>query len=156
MVGLCYSIPLQPFLPARIPEMPTNAAATPLPSRVLEIVAIAEQAEDVLFEKQDDIRSMESSMDYAVQRLADLSDQHEKAPAKEKKHFVPEITGLKSQILGMKKELSVARGQATKMQHRINEIRQKARDTLHEIQKAAAKAAIAEAKRSAVKGCGHP
>jgi len=126
--------------------MPSNAAAPPLPSRVLKIVVIAEQAEDVLFDKQDDIRSMESSLDYAIQRLADLADQHEKAPAKEKKHFVPEITSLKEQIAGMKKELAVARGQATKMQHRINEIRQKARDTLWEIH-------AAEAKRSVYKGC---
>jgi chromosome segregation ATPase len=129
--------------------MPSNAAAPPLPSRVLKIVVIAEQAEDVLFDKQDDIRSMESSLDYAIQRLADLADQHEKAPAKEKKHFVPEITSLKEQIAGMKKELAVARGQATKIQHRINEIRQKARDTLWEIR-------AAEAKRSVSKGCGHP
>jgi hypothetical protein len=136
--------------------MPSNAAAPPLPSRVLKIVVIAEQAEDVLFDKQDDIRSMESSLDYAIQRLADLADQHEKAPAKEKKHFVPEITSLKEQIAGMKKELAVARGQATKMQHRINEIRQKARETLWEIREAEAKAAIAMAKRSAVKGCGYP
>jgi len=136
--------------------MPTNAAATPLPALVLKIIAVAEKAEDVLFEKQDDIRSMESSMDYTVQRLADLSDQHEKAPAKEKKQFVPEITNLKEQIAGMKKQLATARGQATKMQHRINEIRQKARDTLHEIQKAAAMAAVAEAKRAASRGCGHP
>jgi chromosome segregation ATPase len=128
--------------------MPSNAAAPPLPSRVLKIVEIAEQAEDILFEKQDDIRSMESSLDYAVQRLADLADQHEKAPTKEKKHFVAEISGLKEQIAGMKKELAVARGQATKMQHRINEIRQKARETLWEIR-------VAEAKMSAYKGCGH-
>jgi chromosome segregation ATPase len=136
--------------------MPTNAAATPLPALVLKIIAVAEKTEDVLFEKQDDIRSMESSMDYTVQRLADLSDQHEKAPAKEKKHFVAEIANLKEQIAGMKKQLATARGQATKMQHRINEIRQKARDTLHEIQKAAAMAAVAEAKRAASRGCGHP
>jgi DNA repair exonuclease SbcCD ATPase subunit len=136
--------------------MPTNAAATPLPALVLKIIAVAEKTEDVLFEKQDDIRSMESSMDYTVQRLADLSDQHEKAPPKEKKQFVPEITNLKEQIAGMKKQLATARGQATKMQHRINEIRQKARDTLHEIQKAAAMAAVAEAKRAASRGCGHP
>jgi len=136
--------------------MPTNAAATPLPALVLKIIAVAEKAEDVLFEKQGDIRSMESSMDYTVQRLADLSDQHEKAPAKEKKHFVAELSGLKEQIAGMKKELATARGQATKMQHRINEIRQKARDTLHEIQKAAAMAAVAAAKRAASRGCGHP
>ena len=129
--------------------MPSNAAAPPLPSRVIKIVAIAEQAEDVLFEKQDDIRSMESSLDYTEQRLADLADQHEKAPTKEKKHFVAELSGLKEQIAGMKKELGVARGQATKMQHRINEIRQKARDTLWEIR-------AAEAKRSVSKGCGHP
>jgi len=128
--------------------MPSNAAAPPLPSRVLKIVEIAEQAEDVLFEKQDDIRSMESGLDYTEQRLADLADQHEKAPTKEKKHFVAEISGLKEQIAGMKKELAVARGQATKMQHRINEMRQKARDTLWEIR-------AAEAKRSASKGCGH-
>jgi chromosome segregation ATPase len=128
--------------------MPSNAAAPPLPARVLKIVEIAEKAEDLLFEKQDDIRSMESSLDYAVQRLADLADQHEKAPAKEKKHFVAEISGLKEQIAGMKKELAVARGQATKMQHRINEIRQKARDTLWEIR-------AAEVKMSASKGCGH-
>jgi chromosome segregation ATPase len=126
--------------------MPSNAAAPPLPSRVIKIVAIAEQAEDVLFEKQDDIRSMESSLDYTEQRLADLADQHEKAPTKEKKHFVAELSGLKEQIAGMKKELGVARGQATKMQHRINEIRQKARDTLWEIR-------AAEAKRSVSKGC---
>jgi chromosome segregation ATPase len=136
--------------------MPTNAAAPPLPALVLKIIAVAEKAEDVLFEKQGDIRSMESSMDYTVQRLADLSDQHEKAPAKEKKHFVAELCGLKEQIAGMKKQLATARGQATKMQHRINEIRQKARDTLHEIQKAAAMAAVAEAKRAASRGCGHP
>ena len=136
--------------------MPTNAAATPLPALVLKIIAVAEKAEDVLFEKQGDIRSMESSMDYTVQRLADLSDQHEKAPAKEKKHFVAELSGLKEQIAGMKKELATARGQATKMQHRINEIRQKARDTLYEIQKAAAMAAVAAAKRAASRGCGHP
>jgi len=128
--------------------MPSNAAAPPLPSRVLKIVEIAEQAEDVLFEKQDDIRSMESGLDYTEQRLADLADQHEKAPTKEKKHFVAEISGLKEQIAGMKKEIAVARGQATKMQHRINEMRQKARDTLWEIR-------AAEAKRSASKGCGH-
>jgi len=128
--------------------MPSNAAAPSLPSRVIKIVAIAEQAEDVLFEKQDDIRSMESSLDYTEQRLADLADQHEKAPTKEKKHFVAELSGLKEQIAGMKKELAVARGQATKMQHRINEIRQKARETLWEIR-------AAEAKRSASKGCGH-
>ena len=128
--------------------MPSNAAAEPLPSRVLKIVEIAEQAEDVLFEKQDDIRSMESSLDYAEQRLADLADRHEKASSAEKKHFVAEISGLKEQIKGMKKEIAVARGQATKIQHRINEIRQKARDTLYEIREAAAK-------RSAVKGCGH-
>jgi len=128
--------------------MPSNAAAPPLPSRVIKIVAMAEQAEDVLFEKQDDIRSMESSLDYTEQRLADLADQHEKAPTKEKKHFVAELSGLKEQIAGMKKELAVARGQATKMQHRINEIRQKARETLWEIR-------AAEAKRSASKGCGH-
>jgi hypothetical protein len=48
----------------------------------------------------------------------------------------------------MKKEIAVARGQATKMQHRINEIRQKARDTLWEIR-------AAEAKRSISKGSGH-
>ena len=113
--------------------MPTNAAAEVLPSAVLKIVAIAEKAEDVLFEKQDDIRNMEGSLDYMVQRLADLSDQHAKAPVAEKKHFVPEIAGLKSQIVGMKKQLAVARGQATKLQHRINEIRQKARDVLQEI-----------------------
>lgn len=129
--------------------MPSNAAAPPLPSRVIKIVAMAEQAEDVLFEKQDDIRSMESSLDYTEQRLADLADQHEKAPTKEKKHFVAELSGLKEQIAGMKKELGVARGQATKMQHRINDIRQKARDTLWEIR-------AAEAKRSVSKGCGHP
>ena len=128
--------------------MPSNAAAPPLPSRVLKIVEIAEKAEDVLFEKQDDIRSMESGLDYAEQRLADLADQHEKAPTKEKKHFVAEISGLKEQIAGMKKEIAVARGQATKMQHRINEMRQKARDTLWEIR-------AAEAKRSTSKGCGH-
>ena len=127
--------------------MPSNAAAEPLPSRVLKIVEIAEQAEDVLFEKQDDIRSMESSLDYAEQRLADLADRHEKASSAEKKHFVAEISGLKEQIKGMKKEVAVARGQATKIQHRINEIRQKARDTLQEIREAA--------KRSAVKRCGH-
>jgi chromosome segregation ATPase len=136
--------------------MASNAAAEPLPPLVLKIVAVAEKAEDVLFEKQGDIRSMESSMDYAVQRLADLADQHEKAPAKEKKHFVAELSGLKEQIAGMKKELATARGQATKMQQRINEIRQKARDTLWEIRAAEAKAAIALAKRSAIKGCGHP
>jgi predicted nucleic acid-binding Zn-ribbon protein len=136
--------------------MASNAAAEPLPPLVLKIVAVAEKAEDVLFEKQGDIRSMESSMDYAVQRLADLADQHEKAPAKEKKHFVAELSGLKEQIAGMKKELATARGQATKMQHRINEIRQKARDTLREIRAAEAKAAIALAKRSVAKGCGHP
>lgn len=136
--------------------MASNAAAEPLPPLVLKIVAVAEKAEDVLFEKQGDIRSMESSMDYAVQRLADVADQHEKAPAKEKKHFVAELSGLKEQIAGMKKELGTARGQATKMQQRINEIRQKARDTLWEIRAAEAKAAIALAKRSAIKGCGHP
>ena len=146
----------RPSLPVRNSEMPTNAAATPLPALVLKIIAVAEKAEDVLFEKQGDIRSMESSMDYTVQRLADLSDQHEKAPAKEKKLFAAELSGLKEQIAGMKKELATARGQATKMQHRINEIRQKARDTLHEIQKAAAMAAVAEAKRAASRGCGHP
>ena len=129
--------------------MPSNAAAPPLPSRVLKIVEIAEQAEDVLFEKQDDIRSMESGLDYTEQRLADLADQHEKAPAKEKKHFVAELSGLKEQIAGMKKELGVARGQAAKMQHRINEIRQKARETLWEIR-------AAEAKKSGSKGCGCP
>jgi len=129
--------------------MPSNAAAPPLPSRVIKIVAIAEQAEDVLFEKQDDIRSMESGLDYTEQRLADLADQHEKAPAKEKKHFVAELSGLKEQIAGMKKELGVARGQAAKMQHRINEIRQKARETLWEIR-------AAEAKKSGSKGCGCP
>ena len=129
--------------------MPSNAAAPPLPERVLKIVAIAEQAEDLLFEKQDDIRSMESGLDYTEQRLADLADQQEKASAAEKKHFVAEISGLKEQIKGMKKELAVARGQATKMQQRINEIRQKARDTLWEIR-------TAEAKRSVSKGCGHP
>jgi chromosome segregation ATPase len=128
--------------------MPSNAAAPPLPSRVIKIVAIAEQAEDVLFEKQDDIRSMESSLDYTEQRLADLADQHEKAPIKEKKHFVAELSGLKEQIAGMKKELGVARGQATKIQHRINEIRQKARETLWDIRGE-------EAKRSVSKGCGH-
>ena len=94
--------------------MPSNAAAPPLPSRVIKIVAMAEQAEDVLFEKQDDIRSMESGLDYTEQRLADLADQHEKAPTKEKKHFVAEIRGLKEQIAGMKKEIAVARGQATR------------------------------------------
>ena len=113
--------------------MPTNAAAEVLPSAVLKIVAIAEKAEDVLFEKQDDIRNMEGSLDYMVQRLADLSDEHAKAPVAEKKHFVPEIASLKTQIVGMKKQLAVARGQATKLQHRINEIRQKARDVLQEI-----------------------
>ena len=113
--------------------MASNAAADPLPPLVLKIVAIAEKAEDMLFEKQDDIRSMEVGLEYTLQRLADLSDQHAKAPAAEKKHFVPEITGLKSQIVGMKKQLAVARGQATKLQHRINEIRQKARDVLQEI-----------------------
>ena len=128
--------------------MPSNAAAPPLPERVLKIVAIAEQAEDLLFEKQDDIRSMESGLDYTEQRLADLADQQEKASSAEKKHFVAEISGLKEQIKGMKKELAVARGQATKMQQRINEIRQKARDTLGEIR-------TAEAKRSVSKGCGH-
>ena len=124
--------------------MSSNAAAEPLPSAVLKIVAIAELAEDTLFEKQDDIRNMERSLDYTVQRLADLSDQHAKAPVAEKKHFVPEIAGLKSQIVGMKKQLAVARGQATKLQHRINEIRQKARDVLQEIQ--------ASAKKSVTKG----
>ena len=128
--------------------MPSNAAAPPLPERVLKIVAIAEQAEDLLFEKQDDIRSMESGLDYTEQRVADLADQQEKASSAEKKHFVAEISGLKEQIKGMKKELAVARGQATKMQQRINEIRQKARDTLGEIR-------AAEAKRPASKGCGH-
>ena len=128
--------------------MPSNAAAPPLPERILKIVAIAEQAEDLLFEKQDDIRSMESGLDYTEQRLADLADQQEKASSAEKKHFVAEISGLKEQIKGMKKELAVARGQATKMQQRINEIRQKARDTLGEIR-------TAEAKRSVSKGCGH-
>ena len=130
--------------------MPSNAAAPPLPERVLKIIAIGEKAEDLLFEKQDDIRSMESGLDYTEQRLADLADRYEKAPAKEKKHFVAELSELKEQIAGMKKELAVARGQATKMQHRINEIRQKARDTLWEIREAEAKAA---AKRSASKGC---
>jgi len=125
--------------------MPTNAAAEVLPSAVLKIVAIAEKAEDVLFEKQDDIRNMEGSLDYTVQRLADLSDQHAKAPVAEKKHFAPEIAGLKTQIVGMKKQLAVARGQATKLQHRINEIRQKARDVLQEIR-------ATEAKKSVTKG----
>ena len=125
--------------------MPSNAAAPPLPDLVLKIIAIGEKAEDLLFEKQDDIRSMESGLDYTEQRLADLADQHEKASSAEKKHFVAEISGLKEQIKGMKKELAVARGQATKMQHRINEIRQKARDTLWEIR-------AAETKRSASKG----
>ena len=134
--------------------MPSNAAAEPLPPLVLKIVAVAEKAEDILFEKQGDIRSMEVGLDYTVQRLADLADQQEKAPAKEKKHFAAEIGSLKEQIAGMKKELSIARGQATKMQHRINEIRQKARDTLWEIRAAEAKSAVA-AKKS-VKGCGHP
>ena len=124
--------------------MPTNAAAEVLPSAVLKIVAIAEKAEDVLFEKQDDIRNMEGSLDYMVQRLADLSDEHAKAPVAEKKHFVPEIASLKTQIVGMKKQLAVARGQATKLQHRINEIRQKARDVLQEIQ--------ASVKKSVIKG----
>ena len=128
--------------------MPSNAAAPPLPERVLKIVAIAEQAEDLLFEKQDDIRSMESGLDYTEQRLADLADQQEKASAAEKKHFVAEISGLKEQIAGMKKEMAVARGQAMKMQQRINEIRQKARDTLGDIR-------AAEAKRSVSKGRGH-
>ena len=127
--------------------MASNAAADPLPPLVLKIVAIAEKAEDMLFEKQDDIRSMEVGLEYTLQRLADLSDQHAKAPAAEKKHFVPEITGLKSQIVGMKKQLATARGQATKMQHRIDEIRQKARDTLREIRTAEAKA-----KKSAAAG----
>jgi len=136
----------QSLLPTRLTEMPSNAAAPPLPERVLKIIAIGEKAEDLLFEKQDDIRSMESGLDYTEQRLADLADQHEKAPAKEKKHFVAEISGLKEQIKGMKKELALERGQAAKMQHRINEIRQKARDTLWEIR-------AAEAKRSATKGC---
>ena len=131
--------------------MSSNAAAEPLPSRVLKIVVIAEQAEDLLFEKQDDIRSMEVGLDYTVQRLADLADQHAKAPAAEKKNFVPEITGLKSQIVGMKKQLATARGQATKMQHRIDEIRQKARDVLQEIRTAEAKAK-ADAKKSAAAG----
>jgi chromosome segregation ATPase len=135
--------------------MPSNAAAPPLPERVLKIIAIGEKAEDLLFEKQDDIRSMESGLDYTEQRLADLADQHDKAPAKEKKHFVAELNGIKEQIAGMKKELGVARGQATKMQHRINEIRQKARDSLWEIRAAEAKAAIAAAKKSS-KGCGNP
>lgn len=129
--------------------MPSNAAAPPLPSRVLKIVAIAEDAEDLLFEKQDDIRSMESGLDYTEQRLADLADEHEKASSAEKKHFVAEISGLKEQIKWMKKELIVARGQAMKMQHRINEIRQKARDVLWEIR-------AAESKKSVAKGCGHP
>jgi chromosome segregation ATPase len=128
--------------------MPSNAAAPPLPERVLKIVAIAEQAEDLLFEKQDDIRSMESGLDYTEQRLADLADQQEKASSAEKKHFVAEISGLKEQIAGMKKELAVARGQSTKMQQRINEIRQKARDTLWDIR-------AAEAKRLVSKGRGH-
>jgi chromosome segregation ATPase len=136
--------------------MPTNAAAEILPPAVLAIVVIAEQTEDVLFEKQDDIRNMERSLDYTVQRLADLADKHEKASATEKKHFVPEITSLKSQILSMKKDLAVARGQATKLQHRINDIRQKARDVLVKIREAETKASIAMAKRSASKGCGHP
>ena len=127
--------------------MASNAAADPLPPLVLKIVAIAEKAEDMLFEKQDDIRSMEVGLEYTLQRLADLSDQHAKVPAAEKKHFIPEITGLKSQIVGMKKQLATARGQATKMQHRIDEIRQKARDTLREIRTAEAKA-----KKSAAAG----
>ena len=131
--------------------MASNAAADPLPPLVLKIVAIAEKAEDMLFEKQDDIRSMEVGLEYTLQRLADLSDQHAKAPAAEKKHFVPEITGLKSQIVGMKKQLATARGQATKRQHRINEIRQKARDVLQEIRTAEAKAK-ADAKKSAAAG----
>ena len=135
--------------------MPSNAAAEPLPPLVLKIVAVAEKAEDVLFEKQGDIQSMEVGLEYTLQRLADLADQQEKAPAKEKKHFVAEISGLKEQIAGMKKELATARGQATKMQHRINEIRQKARDTLQEIRHKEAMAAVAAAKRSA-KGYGHP
>ena len=126
--------------------MPTNAAAEVLPSAVLKIVAIAELAEDTLFEKQDDIRNMEGSLDYMVQRLADLSDEHAKAPVAEKKHFVPEIASLKTQIVGMKKQLAVARGQATKLQHRINEIRQKARDVLQEIRAAEEKKAVTKAK----------
>jgi len=125
--------------------MPTNAAAEVLPSAVLKIIAIAEKAEDVLFEKQDDIRNMEGSLDYMVQRLADVSDQHVKAPVAEKKHFVPEIASLKTQIIGMKKQLAVARGQATKLQHRINEIRQKAREVLQEIR-------ATEVKKSVTKG----
>jgi len=136
--------------------MPSNAAAPPLPSLVLKIVAIAEQTEDLLFDQQEDIRNMEASLDYAVQRQADLADEHEKAPANEKKHFVAELSGIKEQIAEMKKQLSVARGQATKTQQRVNEIRQKARETLWEIREAEAKAAIALAKKSAVKGCGHP
>ena len=121
--------------------MASNAAAEPLPPLVLKIVAVAEKAEDMLFEKQDEIRNMEVGLEYTLQRLADLADQHEKAPAAEKKHFLPELKGLKEQIPGMKKQLSTARGQATKMQHRINEIRQKARDTLREIREAEAKKA---------------
>jgi phage shock protein A len=132
--------------------MPTNAAAEVLPSAVLKIVVIAEQTEDILFEKQEDIRNMERSLDYAVQRHADLVEKLAKAPVAEKKHFVAEITGLKSQIASMKKQLATARGQATKLQHRINEIRQKARDVLAEIRQAEAMAAIAMAKRSASKG----
>ena len=128
--------------------MSSNAAAEPLPSAVLKIVAIAELAEDTLFEKQDDIRNMERSLDYMVQRLADLSDQHAKAPVAEKKHFVPEIAGLKSQIVGMKKQLASSKGQATKMQHRIDELRQKARDVLREIRAAEEKAkSITSAKK---------
>ena len=75
-------------------------------------------------------------------------DQEKKASGAEKKHFVVEIRGLKEQIKGMNKELAVARGQATKMQQRINEIRQKARETQWDIR-------AAETKRSVSKGCGH-
>ena len=125
--------------------MPTNAAAEVLPSAVLKIIAIAEKAEDVLFEKQEDIRNMERSLDYAVQRHADLADQHVKAPVAEKKHFVLELAVHRTQIIGMKKQLAVARGQATKLQHRINEIRQKAREVLQEIR-------ATEVKKSVTKG----
>ena len=92
-------IPLRLLLSCIAREMASNAAAEPPPPLVLKIVAVAEKAEDVLFEKQGDIRSMEVGLEYTLQRLADLADQQEKAPAKEKKHFLLRSAASRSRLL---------------------------------------------------------
>jgi chromosome segregation ATPase len=122
--------------------MPTNAAAVviPLSPRVQAIVDMVYKEEDRLFEMQEEIKSMEQSLDYTEQRLADLACSKEALTTS-----AAEIADIRLRIKGMKSQLGARRGSATKLQKKINQLRDLGRSVMREEQDAKFKSATAPA-----------